>query len=485
MQEQIQSLEKSTATQEARISTAAGPEVIDEYNEKQQEQQEGVITKFLNLLDTPRNTLFVGFKDLITTGNIFKGIEGFYKGFTREEVYSGYDLAEDLGQVGPAKAIIGFASEVVLDPLNYFSAGLSSIAKGFGQGAVKDAAQEVGEQYVKSSVREMASQTAEEGAEKLANTIIDSGIKGAENKVANEVASNTLNAAQTINNSTEAVGGAKGVINNISKTLDAVEDSYGITYGPAKKQALFYQAKNVITKIGSLADGITDDALDLASKGNYGDDIKAMADEFLSIRDTLATSSVDDVSKQIMQDRLKVLKTDLLNSLRNHKVDLRMDAFRLHHIDADAIGQSANKLYSETIQGALNQMKSEFQVSDVDGLKEILKEQLGREATDADLLYELINRGFGPQVTGQLTNNMKYNVKAMRDTVVSTLMDYTGSMNYYQSLLKEYSNRIGRSMQWEIPFTNINKKIADAEQLYEIGAKARTAISYRVTATRC
>ena len=174
----------------------------------------------------------------------------------------------------------------------------------------------------------------------------------------------------------------------------------------------------------------------------------------------------------------KVFNDFLELSNKIHKI--KTEISKLNNIvEIEVLG---NKM---TIQGALNQMKSEFQVSDVDGLKEILKEQLGREATDADLLYELINRGFGSQVTGQLTNNMKYNVKAMRDTVISTLMDYTGSMNYYQALLKEYSNRIGRAMQWEIPFTNISKKIADAEQLYEIGTKARTAISYRVTATRC
>lgn len=331
----------------------------------------------------------------------------------------------------------------------------------------------------------MASEVAEDGAEKVANTIVDSGVKGAERKVAEDVASNATKTAQTINNSSDAIGGVKGVVNNVNKVLDAVENKFGIVYGSARKQALFYQAKKVITKIGSLADGLTDEALELASKGNYGDELKAMADEFTSIRNTLATSSVDDASRQIMQDRLKVLRTDLLNGLRDHKIDLRMDAFKLHNIDADAIGQSANNLYSETISGALNQMKKEFQVSDVDSLKNILTEQLGREATDADLLYELINRGFGPQVTGQITDAMKYNVKAMRDTAISTLMDYTGSMNYYQALLKEYGNQIGKSMQWEIPFTNINKKIADAEQLYEIGAKARTAISYRVTATRC
>lgn len=479
LQQQIQSLEKSTSTQEARVMAAAGPDVLNQYKQENEEKKEGLITKFLNLLDTPRNTIFVGFKEASESGDFLGGLA---KGFTREEVYSGYDLAYDMGFDGPAKAVVGFAAEMTLDPLNYFSAGLSSVTKGFAQGAVKDAVQEVGEQYVKSSVRELASDAVQDGAEKVANTIVDSGIKGAENRVAEEVAQRAVKTAQTVSNSSDAIGGVKGVVNNVSKVLDEVENTYGITYGPAKKQALFYQAKKVITNIGSLGNGLTDDALELASKGNYGEELKAMADEFTSIRNSLATSSVDEASQTIMKDRLKELRTDLLNGLRDHKVDLKLDSFRLHNIDADAINTATNDLYAQTIEGALNQMKQEFKVADADGLKQVLSGNLGREATDADLLYELIQRGFGPQVTGQITTNMKYNVKAMSDTVKATLMDYTGSMNYYDSLLKEYGKQVGRAMQFEIPFTNISKKIADAEQLYELGAKARTAISYRVTA---
>lgn len=482
LQKQINSLEKSTATQEARITTAAGPEVMEQYEQEQQEQQEGLITKFFNLLDTPRNTLFVGFRSAVRDGDFFGGL---YRGFTREEVYSGYDLAEDLGFQGAAQTVVGFASEVVLDPTNYFSAGLSSLVKGFTQGAVTDAVQEVGEQYVKTSVREMASEAAEEGIEKGANAIIDSGIKGAENIATRTTAERAAMTANAVANSADAIGGAKGVVSNVNKTLDAVENTHNIVYGSAKKQALFYQAKQKISEIGNLikGDGIANDTLKLAREGNFGDELKEMALSYESKRALLASTSLDDAGRKILQEEVKTLKSDLVKGLREHIVDVRIDAFKLSNLDGEAIARSAGGIYEDTISGALYQMKKEFQVADADGLKQILTEQLGREATDSDLLYELIQRGFGESVTGQITKEMS--TKAMRDVAVSTLMDYTGSMNYYRELIKQHGKQVGRSMGWEIPFTNINKEIANAEQLYTLGAKARTAISYRVTATRC
>lgn len=482
LQKQIQSLEKSTATQEARITTVAGPEVMEQYEQEQQEQQEGLISKFFNLLDTPRNTLFVGFRSAVRDGDFFGGL---YRGFTREEVYSGYDLAEDLGFSGAAQTVVGFAAEVVLDPTNYFSAGLSSLVKGFIKGAVTDAVQEVGEQYVKSSVREMASEAAEEGIEKGANAIIDSGIKGAENIATRTAAERAAMTANTVANSADAIGGAKGVVSNVNKTLDAVENTHGIVYGSAKKQALFYQAKQKISEIGNLikGDGIANDTLKLAKNGNFGDELKEMALSYESKRALLASTTLDDAGRKILQEEVKTLKSDLVKGLREHIVDVRIDAFKLSNIDGEAVARSAGGIYEDTISGALYQMKKEFQVADADGLKQILTEQLGREATDSDLLYELIQRGFGESVTGQITKEMS--TKAMRDVAVSTLMDYTGSMNYYRELIREYGKQVGRSMRWEIPFTNINKEIASAEQLYTLGAKARTAISYRVTTTRC
>lgn len=482
LQEQIQSLEKSTSTQEARITTAAGPEVMEQYEQEQQEQQEGLISKFFNLLDTSRNTLFVGFRSAVRDGDFFGGL---YRGFTREEVYSGYDLAEDLGFQGAAQTVVGFVAEVVLDPTNYFSAGLSSLVKGFTKGAVTDAVQEVGEQYVKSSVREMASEAAEEGIEKGANAIIDSGIKGAENIATRTAAERAAMTANTVANSVDAIGGAKGVVSNVNKTLDAVENTHGIVYGSAKKQALFYQAKQKISEIGNLikGDGIANDTLKLAKNGNFGDELKEMALSYESKRALLASTTLDDAGRKILQEEVKTLKSDLVKGLREHIVDVRIDAFKLSNIDGEAVARSAGGIYEDTISGALYQMKKEFQVADAAGLKQILTEQLGREATDSDLLYELIQRGFGESVTGQITKEMS--TKAMRDVAVSTLMDYTGSMNYYRELIREYGKQVGRSMRWEIPFTNINKEIASAEQLYTLGAKARTAISYRVTTTRC
>ena len=482
LQEQIQSLEKSTATQEARITSVAGPEVMEQYEQEQQEQQEGLISKFFNLLDTSRNTLFVGFRSAVRDGDFFGGL---YRGFTREEVYSGYDLAEDLGFQGVSQTVVGFVAEVVLDPTNYFSAGLSSLVKGFTKGAVTDAVQEVGEQYVKSSVREMASEAAEEGIEKGANAIIDSGIKGAENIATRTAAERAAMTANTVANSADAIGGAKGVVSNVNKTLDAVENTHGIVYGSAKKQALFYQAKQKISEIGNLikGDGIANDTLKLAKNGNFGDELKEMALSYESKRALLASTTLDDAGRKILQEEVKTLKSDLVKGLREHIVDVRIDAFKLSNIDGEAVARSAGGIYEDTISGALYQMKKEFQVVDAAGLKQILTEQLGREATDSDLLYELIQRGFGESVTGQITKEMS--TKAMRDVAVSTLMDYTGSMNYYRELIREYGKQVGRSMRWEIPFTNINKEIASAEQLYTLCAKARTAISYRVTTTRC
>ena len=482
---QIQRLESSTASQEARVMASAGPEVLQEYENDKAKEKKGLITTVLDLLDTPRNTIFVGLKEAMDSGDL---VGGLLKGITRSEVYSGYDLAEDIGFDGISKAAVGFAAEVVLDPANYFSFGLSSLFKGFFNGAVTDAGKAVGSTYLKEVAGEAASKAATEGAEAIAGTITSEAAKAAASKGVKETAEQVGKA--TVKNATaEATEdivskNAKGFLGKLNEKLETIASKAGLKYGPGKTEALFYGAKKEISEMGRLMNGtnIASDVLDLAKAGNYGEDVQKLAETYEAARLAYTTANTTATTK-MAKEALDNAKEPLLEALRSHIIDLRVDIFNARKIDGDAIRKATEELYNSSVSSGYQALMSQLKVSTLDEVKEVMGKELGREATDADVLYKIYENVFGDAITGMITKKAKASTSALQNIAMDSLLDYEATLQIYPQLLKENASRIGKAFRVEIPFTNIGKDIADAKTLYEIGSKARTAISYTIDAS--
>ena len=482
MTEEIQSLSKSVNTQEARIAAGTGTNIANQYLADEEKDNESFIMKILNVLDAPRNALMNGFKyaNNMGVGGFF---EGFWKGLTREETYTGYDFAEDLGITDPVgNAIVGFTAEVFLDPLNWITWGGGAFAKGFAQGAIKNVAKETAEQTVKTGIRELGQQAIKEGSEAAAERLVTSGIKStlvdtakqAGEKLSQEVATQTVKNVRT---------GAGGLLNSLFTKLDEIENTYGLTFGNGKLQAAYKQAIATASDTGKLAGGLTDEVLTLARAGNYGDDIQNLAETFVKTKQSLI--GVDDAARATVEAEIKTLKTDLLKALDPYKLQLRYDALAAKNIDATTLRNGISSMYEDTMTGALKSLENKNNVNNISDLMDVFMQETGQEITEKELYVRMVKEGFGNKVLSNLDDTFLKtgSIENIRTAILDNLIDTVAADQIYQTALQKGMKELGTGLGFNIPFTNVSKDIKNVNEMFELGAKARTLIGTKITAS--
>ena len=481
-EQEIQSLAKSVNTQEARIAAGTGSNIATQYLEDEKKDSENFITKILNVLDAPRNAIMNGFKYAASmgVGNFF---EGFWNGLTRKEVYSGYDFAEDMGlpEGTIGNTLVGFTTEMFLDPLNWITWGTGSFAKGFAQGAVKDVAKETAEQTVKTGIRELGQQAIKEGGEAAAEKLVTSGIKSTLTDTAKQTGEQLAQeaATQTVKN---VKTGAGGLLNSLANKLDEIENTYGLTFGNGKLQAAYKQAINVASSTGKIADGLSDDVLTLARAGNYGDDIQNLAEAF--VRDKQALIGADDAARTTLESTIKQTKKTLLEELEPYKLQLRYDALAAKGVDASALKNGISSMYEDTMAGALKSLESKHNVDNVGDLMDAIAKETGEDVTEKTIYTNMVKEGFGNRVLSNIDDRLlKYgDIEKIRTTVLDNLVDTVAADQLYNNALKKGMKELGTSLGFNVPFTNIRKDIQDANTMFELGAKARAIIGTKITA---
>lgn len=481
LNEEIQSLAKSVNTQEARIAAGTGSNIANQYLADKEQDNEGIIMKILNVLDAPRNALMNGFK--YTAENYDGGFfEGFWKGLTREETYTGYDFAEDLGITDPVgNAIVGFTAEVFLDPLNWITWGGGAFAKGFAQGAIKDVTKETAEQTVKTGIRELGQQAIKEGGEAAAERLVTSGIKSTLTDTAKQAGEQLAQdaATQVVKNTRV---GAGGLLNSLADKLNTIEDTYGLTFGNGKLQAAYKQAIKTASDTGKLAGGLTDDVLTFARSGNYGDDIQNLAETFVKTKQSLI--GVDDAARASVETEIKSLRNQLLDALEPYKLDLRYDALSAKGVDVSALKNGISSMYEDTMTGALKSLENKHNVDNVADLMNELAKETGEEITERKLYTEMVKEGFGERVLAPLNDRFLANssIENVRSAILDNLVDTVAADQIYQTALQKGMKELGTGLGFNIPFTNITNDIKNVNEMFELGAKARTLVGTKITA---
>lgn len=474
MNENIQSLAKSVDTQKARIAAGTGTDIAEQYLEDEKEKDEGLLMKVLHFIDAPRNALFNGFK--YTFDNYDGGFfEGFWKGLTYEEEYSGYNFAEDLGFDGVGKVAVGFLSEVFFDPMNWVTWGLGAFTKGFIQGAVSNVAQDAATRAAQEGIEELGEQAMKEGVEAGSKSLISSGlrsvrkraVKSTSQEIAEEATSQAVKGVQN---------GAGGVLNKLNSVLDAVETQKGVVFGNYKMGAIYRQALVESADTARLYNGIDDVVLTLARDGNYGKSIQDMAENLVKMKQSLI--GVDDATRSTLEATIKSTQDDLLEALNPYKLEVRFDAFARKGLDKNALKKGLATYYEDIAAGSLKSLELKHSVDNVADLMNVL------DVDEKGLYQLLVKEGFGNRILSNIPDRMlKYgSLEQIRDRVLDNLLDNVAAEKLYETYMKDGMKMLGKGLGWEMPFTNIGREVKNVNEMFELGAKARTLVSYRIGA---
>lgn len=474
--ETLNNLASQVGTQEARVAAAAGPEMLAKQEEEQDEK--GILETIFDILDAPRNAIFNAVK-YVAEDNVDGFFKGFARGWTHEEEYSGYDMVADVFGVeeGPGNAILGFTAEVLLDPINWLTWGGSSLIKGFTQGATKNVAKEIAEQGLQKGAKQLGEQAAREGAEEFGEKIVSSGIEQTGRTIARNGIQETIN--ESAEQATKQVTtGAGGIINRLKNEADTIAEVNGLQFGPAKTQAVYDEALKIVKGTGKLSGGLTDDVLNLARAGTFGDDIGRQADELVNLKSMVAaTGKSTDMMAEIAKKQ-----DELLKALYPHQVDLRIEALAAKGVDSASLKSRLAGLYEEQMTGSLIGLKNKYNVQTVNELTEALSKEAGRELSEGDVLLKLAEDAFTKDILGQIPEIYLKTKSplAIKDSILTALMDNVAADDLAKTVLKKGTQAMGKGFGLEVPFTRVGKEIVSAKRLYEIGAQARTLLSNKV-----
>lgn len=471
----IQRLATSVNNQQARIAAGTGTNIAEQYLKDEEEKDEGLLTKIFHIIDAPRNALFNGFKyasDMNSSGGFF---EGFWKGLTYEEEYSGYDFAEDLGLDGVEKVAIGFLSEVFFDPLNWVTWGTGAFAKGFMQGAVSDVTKSAAIRASQEGVEELGQQAVKEGLEKEASTIVSSGLRSTQLSTARATAEEaakdaTANVVKNVNT------GAGGILNKLNNILDTIQQQTGVVFNNAKMGAVYRRSMAEAASTAKLGNSLDDLTLTLARSGEYGDDIAEAAENLVKSQQALL--GADDATRAGLEQTIKAQKEELIELLKPHKLELRMDAFARKGIDKDSLRDGLSSLYEDTLAGTLKLVENEEGVTNVVDLMAKL------DMDESELFVHLVEKGFGERITSAIPEKLlrSKNIENIRSVILDNLLDNVAADKLFTKYAQDGMRMLGTGLGFEVPFTNIRKDMASVNRMFELGAKARTLIDYRVGA---
>lgn len=501
--EQIRSLSNQVGTQQARIAAGAGTQIIDEYNKEEQKKKKGIIQTALEVLDAPRNALAVAFK-YIKDDDVEGPVAGFFKGLTHEETYSGYDMADDMGLDGVAKGVTGFVLEMVTDPLTYIpNTGVSKFIKGFFQGPTKNLMKSAASRVLKEGTEELATQAIEEGAEKLGTTLATTAAGKAASDVAQEGLTTAVEEA-TAQAVKQNARGFRRVINNLYDTVDNIGQKLGLQFGPAKIQAVAdisikeaHGITNMLVGASGSKLNLTDAVLDLASTGKYGDEIMQQSLKYRELKKFMLENGKDAIygtSDKVVNELLDETKDQLLEQLKPHKLDLRIDIFGKQNLDTTALRKSTEGLYNEGIERGFNTLKDRYGAETLDELKDAIGEELGKEVTDGYVMLEAANEAFTPEIMGQVYKSNKdmlknafslagdnEAVKTFKDSMLNAILDDVAADQLTSSNLLNISKRAmyGEGLKVGVPFTNLQRELISGENMWAVGSKLRTALKYK------
>lgn len=472
LNETIQSLSTAVNNQKARIAAGTGTDIAEQFLEDEEKKDEGLLMKIFHFIDAPRNALFNGFDYIMNdySGGFF---EGFWKGLTYEEEYSGYDFAEDMGLDGVGKMAVGFLSEVFFDPLNWITWGAGSFTKGFIQGATKDVAQDVAIRAAQEGVEELGSQAMKEGIETEAKSIVSSGLRSVRKRTAKkatgELAENAT--ASTVKNINS---GAGGIINRLNSVLDAVQEQKGLVFSNAKMNSVYRRSMAEAASTAKLANGLDDVVLTLARDGNYGKQIQDLSENYVKMQQALL--GADDITRETLQASVKSSRNELLEALQPHKLELRIDALAKKGIDADALRKGLATKYEDIMAGTLKLVENEQGVDNVIDLMTKL------DVDEKGLFQHLAKKGFGERILSPIPERLLKNgsIEQVRDMILDNLLDNVAAEKIFAQYTKEGARMLGTGLGFEVPFTTMRREVKSVNDMFELGAKARTLIDYRI-----
>lgn len=484
IQKEIQSLANSIGTQSARIAAGTGKDIAGAYLEEEKKKDESLILKVLNLLDAPRNAIAVG-ANYVMSGYDGGFFEGFVKGLTRKEEYYGSDFLEDMGvDDGVGRAVGGFIIDVFTDPLNYVDWATSSFVKGFIQGPTRSAAKKVAEETVGQGIMELGQELLSEGLEESANSIITNGGEAITKRAAEEAARNivpdvTYNVMGDVASDTGR-GTAKGILAAATSKVDDIERRFGLTFGNAKYEAVYYEGIRKSKETRRFLGGITDEAIELARNGEYGDEIMQMAQEYSNLKKTRAAvdMTMDKEAISTIDYNIAVLTDKLNRAMKPHFNDVRAKELTKLGVDVAAAEQQATAVYQTAVSGGLKSLELANNVDNVADLKKVL--QIG---DDKELYVKIIETAFqGRAFEGISDDFIKYSkVQDIAEAIRGNLLDNAVGGDIYKRLLRESGRDMRRGFGISIPFTNIGREITSANEMFELGAKTRAAIGYKLS----
>lgn len=495
--EKINSLANQVGTQEARIAAGASPQILEEYNKTEEKEDKGIIQTIFEVIDAPRNAIANMVKYIVEDRND-SPFTGFMRGLTHEETYSGYDIAEDMGLDGVAKGVVGFTLEIVTDPLTYIPfTGVTNVLKGFGQGATKNLVKNVGKKAYKEGIEAIGMQALEEGVEAGAEAFLNSGLKTVAASAAKEGLQEATKevSAQAVKQSSR---GMSKIINNLWTKTDDIANKLGVQFGPARIQAIADESTRIVNSLTRAIGGasgrrltLTDDVFQLALSGKYGEEVTAAAMKFSNFKKLAAEAGEDIVlegTETTIKEALNEAREELLKVLKPYKLDLRIKIFGQNGLNSGDLRNSLAEVYNTGMSGGLATLKQKYGVGTIDELRDTMAEKLGKEITDGDIMLQVAEEAFTPEIMGQIYPSLKKSLAKSADAVpefknqlLNALLDDVATSQLTLTEVAKATKYTVRGTTVGIPFTKIEKQLVDGNTMWEIGSRLRTLLGYTIT----
>ena len=178
------------------------------------------------------------------------------------------------------------------------------------------------------------------------------------------------------------------------------------------------------------------------------------------------------------------MKYNLLDALEPYKIQLRFDALAAKGVDASTLKNGIYSLYEDTMAGSLKLLENKYNVNNISDLMSMIASETGQEVTERSLYTRLVQEGFGKRVLSNLDDTFlkNANIENVREAILDNLVDTVAADNIYQTALQKGMKELGTGLGFNVPFTNMTRDIKSVNEMFELGAKARTLLGTKITA---